>query len=257
MNGKDKLNLQSATLLNEGISNTSYLVNDEFVIRIKGQSFDLFNHIENEANIINKLKGKSFVEKVISYNEENGTKISKYIPDTKRLSNPPSEKELEQVANLLLELHRTNINANEFKAFERLNYYKKNVISEINPQHENNVVQEAKKLYEKYPLTFCHNDLVRGNLLFKGENIYLLDYEFAGMNIFLFDIASFLTENNIRHPSLISFFAEQYGNIDNSELNIMMKFLDILWYYWAKKLYQLTKKQIFYDIAKDKLSHIN
>lgn len=259
MNENDKLfnsfNLESAKLLNEGISNTSYLVNNEYVIRIKGPFLDLFNHLENEEKIINQLKDKNFVEEVISYNKNNGTKISKFLPDTTRLSNPVSKEEFDLVADLLLELHHTQISCEDFKPFERISFYKKDVYSEIDQKYEDEIINKTKKLYEKYPLVFCHNDLVYGNLLFKKNKLYLLDYEFAGKNIFLFDIASFISENNLRDETNIKLFLSKYGNINREELETMIRFEDILWYYWSKYLYSKTRKQVYLEIANDKLKY--
>ena len=64
-------------------------------------------------------------------------------------------------------------------------------------KNESEIIFAAEKLYEKYPLVYAHNDLVKGNLLFKDEQLIVLDFEYAGLNISLFDIASFISENNL------------------------------------------------------------
>lgn len=40
------------------------------------------------------------------------------------------------------------------------------------------------------PEVLCHNDLLPANVLFDGEHVWLLDYEYAGMNEASFDLAN-------------------------------------------------------------------
>ena len=46
----------------------------------------------------------------------------------------------------------------------------------------------------KFNFVLCHNDLVINNLLFKKKSLILNDYEFACLNDYLFDVASFISE---------------------------------------------------------------
>jgi thiamine kinase-like enzyme len=40
------------------------------------------------------------------------------------------------------------------------------------------------------PKVLCHNDLLPANVLFDGEHGWLIDYEYAGMNEAMFDLAN-------------------------------------------------------------------
>ena len=93
-------------------------------------------------------------------------------------------------------------------------------------------------------------------MLFVDNKLYLLDFEYAGNNIELFDIASFISENNIEDIELIDYFISQF-NVDKKDVITMIDFANILWYYWAQYNFTLTKKSIFKEIAIDKLNHIN
>jgi len=253
----NQLNLSSAVILNEGISNTSYLLNDQFVMRIKGQNFDLFNHIENENEVLEKLRGNSYMEEVLSFNEENGTKLSRFIPDTTRLSTPPTKEEISLVASTLREFHFSDKTCtSEFDLFKRIDFYKRPVLSVVNKKYEEQILDRTKALYEKYPLILCHNDLVKGNLLFTKKQLYLIDFEFASMNIEIFDIASFLSENNLRDEESLQIFEDAYKPFDHDDVKLMMKAQDILWYYWAKYMFIKTKKVIYDRIAEEKYTHV-
>lgn len=253
----NSIKVNSSKILNEGISNTSYLINNEFVMRIKSSKHDIFNLPSNEGIVIEKLSGQDFVEEVIKFDMHNGNKLSKFIPNTTRLSNPPTKLEAEKVAKLLKKLHSLDIKINHwFSPFERIEFYKKGCKSEIDPEYEKLIIEKSKKIYEAYPLILSHNDIVKGNLLYKEDKLYLLDYEFAGLNIYLFDLASFISENNIIDEEVIEHFLKSYGNVKRCELNTIIKMENILWYYWAKFNYMRTKRKVYLAIANDKLNTI-
>ena len=59
------------------------------------------------------------------------------------------------------------------------------------------IEQKVKLILKKLPnfkFVLCHNDLVINNLLFKKKRLILNDYEFACLNDYLFDVASFISE---------------------------------------------------------------
>ena len=66
-------------LLNEGISNTSYLIDDKFVYRHKESSLDPFNKPINEISFYNAIKDKINTEQIIEYDINTGEKLSLFI----------------------------------------------------------------------------------------------------------------------------------------------------------------------------------
>lgn len=253
----NSIKIETSKILNEGISNTSYLINGQYVMRIKSQRHDIFNIPSNEGTVIEILKDKDYVEKVIKFDMHNGNKLSEFIPDTSRLDNPPTFEQVEKVAFVLRQLHSTKEQIHHgFCPFERIEFYKRGYKSEIDPEYERITIEKCKKIYDSYPLILSHNDMVKGNLLFKENKLYLLDYEFAGLNIYLFDLASFISENNIEDEQLIEHFLNSYGKVKRCELDTVIKMANILWYYWAKFNYMRTKRKVYQLIANDKLTAI-
>ena len=249
------ISLKNAKLLNEGISNTSYLIINKYVYRSKKEKGDPFNKSKNEAIAIKKVAHLPYSEKVLEYNKLTGEKLSLFIQDTTRLSSTFNKEELDLVIKAIKRIHK-EIKINfSFNAFKRLKAYKEGIVSEIDPKKEKEIIAQAKALYKKYPKCFSHNDLVKGNILFKDKEIYLLDYEYSGNNIELFDIASFLSENNYLEKEMISYFAKHF-DYSISEINKMIDFENVLWYYWAKQNYKKSKRKIFLEIAKEKLNNI-
>ena len=117
-----------------------------------------------------------------------------------------------------------------------------------------------KKVVETQQLVFAHNDLVRGNILFTSQQVFIIDYEYAGINHPLFDLASFITENNITDKKLIEAFLTSYyqeKNIPWRDFTIFCRFLDYLWYYWAQAMFNGTGQSIFKTIARVKGQRIS
>lgn len=249
------ISIKDAVLLNEGITNESYLINDKYVYRNKKGSDDIFNKAKNEAISIKRIQKFPFSERVIDYDKKTGEKLSLYIKDTTRLSTNWKKEEFDLISEIIKTIHlKVKVNFS-FNTFKRISYYKKGIKSEIDSTKEKEIIKKAKTLYKKYPKCFSHNDLVKGNILFKDDKAYLLDYEYSGNNIELFDIASFLSENNYCFDEPIKYLAKKF-NYPVEEIHLMMQLENVLWYYWAKHSYQSNKKEIFLEIAKDKLNNI-
>ena len=80
-------------------------------------------------------------------------------------------------------------------------------------------------------------------------------------NIALFDIVSFLFENNIEEEEKQKQFIKQYFNNIDEELLLDIKtmhvFQDMLWGYWAFMMYYLYKDETFLQIGKLKQRRYN
>ncbi|TFG82436.1 MAG: phosphotransferase, partial [Erysipelotrichales bacterium] len=106
-------------------------------------------------------------------------------------------------------------------------------------------------------LTLCHNDWVPGNIGFSDKRDYLIDYEYAGDNDPLFDVMSFLTENNIEDgEDRNRFYLEYFGKLPDQAaqkaLFIYEKFHNLLWCTWAMMMAESRGDAIYHQIAKDK-----
>ncbi|MBF0847095.1 phosphotransferase, partial [Streptococcus danieliae] len=107
-------------------------------------------------------------------------------------------------------------------------------------QNSNFDIEEYKELIDTFielysPDRLCHNDLKEGNFLFTSNKIYLLDYEYSGINDPYFDIASFIAENNLNYQETITFLKSYFFDekCNFRKLSIFLQFNDLLWYTWA------------------------
>ncbi len=60
---------------------------------------------------------------------------------------------------------------------------------------------KLERLVGQIDIAFCHNDLLAGNLIDDGQRLWLIDWDYAGFNSPLFDLAN-LASNNGFTPEL-------------------------------------------------------
>lgn len=94
-----------------------------------------------------------------------------------------------------------------------------------------NSIENAKS---KYPIAFCHNDLLSGNVIYDKEKdkISFIDFEYGGYNYRGFDIANHFCEyagfecDWSKYPSIqtqktwISWYIESSDMTDSTEIDI-------------------------------------
>lgn len=263
-----KLKVRSVKLLPIGLTNDDYLVktvnSQAFIFRIpKKLNKKLFNY-QNEDKVIKKLSKAKLDVETIYFDNVSGIKITKYVPNLDSFSNSklPLSKKLKLVAQGIKAFHSYKVDENiVFNPFLKLDTYKKLAKKKLFDDEEV-IINACLNQFNKSKLVLSHNDLVDGNLLFSEDRLYIIDYEYAGYNHPLFDLASFLSENNIeKKKDIITFLKYFYKNEYSEKLlkNVMTwyRFNDLLWSYWAFMMYQKEQKKIFNDIYSQKSKRYN
>ena len=255
--------IRSIEKLEGGFSNENYLINDAYVFRKVSPLKDESLSFIHEKEIYETIEQLNCSDKVIYYNVENGNKIAKYIHGTRCYYQTPTDEQIIYVAKLIKKIQKSNIKVSfEYDAMNKINLYKSIIPPEvfIDKNYEDKVFKEYLKVYEKYDLVLSHNDLVKGNLLFKFNGVFFIDWEYASMNIPLFDLASFISENNLNNDQASLFLNKFYGAKLNQtiikRLDIVIRFQDILFYYWALYNFKRRHDEIFKIIGDEKLARI-
>ena len=253
------------SLIPEGTTNILYNINDAYILRFRKYYDDLFYRSKNERDAIRKIAPLNISEIVLYYDEETDIKLSKFIHGTHLYIDELSEEQLRYSAKTLKKLHRANLKIEgKFNSLDRLYAYKKEAgETKIPNLYEKHTIRDALNFLKKEEKEFvlCHNDLVRNNLLFKFDKMLLIDWEYAGMNHPYFDLASFISENNVEDEKMIEtflkfYFGSQFNSLKLRRIKLMCRYLDILWYYWALAMYKKRKEEIYEKIAANKLRRI-
>lgn len=249
-------NVRTSSYLDTGFNNKNYLINDAFVIRIPRENGDPTLDFSREEKLYKAIEPLSISEKILNINTENGIKISKFVHGTRKYVNTPTNEQILYVAKKLKKLHSSNVVVPfGYMMFNKLKVYKDGVDKSLylNENYENKVLKEVRKIFAKTPMTICHNDLVKDNLLFKFNDVVLIDWEYGAMNNPYFDLASFVSENNLSEEQenffLSKYFGYKYNQIKKKRVDTFARFQDILFYYWALYLYTRRGDEIYKKIA--------
>jgi len=169
---------------------------EPYLLRVPGEgSNDLTNRAQ-EADVYNALAGKGLTDKVVYISPENGYKICEYWENS-RMCDPESEDDLIACMKHLRKLHGMALEVpHAFDIMEKFELYERLRGGESSFGDYAEVREKVTGLLaalETMPreITLCHADPVHDNFLFVGGEVFLIDWEYAGMCEGPADIAMF------------------------------------------------------------------
>lgn len=177
-----------------GMSNQMYTMiyqGTRCTFRLPGKNASMFVDRHIELKNIEAVRPLGINNDTILFDPTNGYKVATYVEGT-----PFSQLEdlhLTQAAQVLHELHDSKLRfANDYDPFARLALYE----SYHQHQSEDYKATKAALLAHKdwlmaQPKVAAHNDAQRSNFVLAEDKTYLLDWEFAGNNDPLYDVACF------------------------------------------------------------------
>lgn len=251
--------------LQDGFNNTSYLINGKDVFRLKKMSDAPFYSPQNEGKILSLIAPNRLGPRLYYFDYETGNMLDRYIEGDHRFVGPTmSDDDMRKMANVVRRLHGISGCHSEFYAEQRFSTYKSKSGLSLQDPFEDEIRSIIAKCIASEPLVLCHNDLVHDNILKNEETsqITLIDFEFAGLNNAMFDLASLLSENKIFDLEKCFSFIDCYYGKDKDEIKrhkvlLYMAYENYLWYYWASARFSETNYSGFKEIADDKLAAIS
>ena len=241
------------SLYPKGLTNENWMFtldNETYIFRLPTIQV---NNYHQELKVIELLKNTQLDVETIYFDPTTGIKITKFVDNLIEFSEQTSTNKIEEVAKLMKQLHSLNIQTGyHFDPISKLEFYKSKVTNNPYSFNVQNLLDDIKNL-DCTPI-LCHNDWVSGNILFGETKNYLIDYEYASDNDPLFDVMSFITENNIDDPSDRERFYQVYFNQSINDdtrykLHLWEQFHNCLWCYWALMMYEEKNDAIYMEIA--------
>ena len=234
-----------------GMSNKNFKVTKgvyEYVLRVPGIGAEGMVVRSNEEQ--NSLQAcKMGINPPIRYfNSETGIKLADFVKNAETLNRATIQRpsNMKKIANIFRTLHHSHVRfGNEFNVFkEILNY--EYLLEKAEGKMYEGYEPIRKKVFqlEDYlnqlgvSVKPCHNDLVAENFL-KAEDgtIYLIDWEYSGMNDPMWDIAALFLESNFTDESKDYFLSHYFdGNEpENARKKILVYqiLMDYLWTVWT------------------------
>ena len=179
-----------------GMSHLTYHItidSEPHTVRIIGKDGNKFVDRKIEYQNIMIIDCLNINHQMVFFDQNTGLKIAKYIKGDV-LSQTDYKPLLPHVVKTLKKLHHSQlIPVNDYGFKARLALYE-SYLEDLNPTYLS-LKEKWFELYEHVfqfqPKVFCHNDAQQSNMVFANNQMYLLDWEYAGLNPFYYDIASF------------------------------------------------------------------
>ena len=262
--------------LEGGMSNYTYVVEcqgKKYTYRVPGKFAEKFVDRDDEwANIqeVDRLG----LNNVTNYVEiRSGEKLAEYVEGTIMSETDVVSYNAMSVA-ALKKIHGSDLEFKDYDAFGRLDTYQ-NYCLEMNYVFPQEYLDLRKKLeairatQTNVPKVPCHCDYQPTNLVISGEKLYVLDWEFAGMNDPFYDIACYGNAGFDKALALLETYVGRKPNKDELQrLYFHRAFQCLQWYNVAifKDRVGLSKDLnmdfnavalFFLNMAKDLLTNYN
>lgn len=197
VNKKDIHNIHT---LKKGMTNRSFIFtvnNKRYIMRIPGEGTDKLIDRREEYDVYQRVKKEPYTETILYLNPDNGYKISEFLENT-RNSDSNNVQDVKESMNVLRKFHSQNYQVNHtFGIWKQIDFYEslrktasayrdyeeiKDRVLKLKPFIDDNVTKWS----------LCHIDANYDNFLIdQNNNVFLIDWEYAGMQDPDLDIAMY------------------------------------------------------------------
>ncbi len=237
-----------------GLTNHTYHVTmkngREYVVRIPGDGTEELI-VRADEKISTRLACDLDIDAKCLYFGDDGSKVTEYILDAVTMSadSLKTENHIKQMAEIFKKLHASGVDTGvPFDVFDMAEGYEKIIT-------ENKVAMYTDYLDVKkivmgikaeidhicdIQIVSCHNDALCENWVTQGNEgrMYLIDWEYAGMNDSMWDLADVSIEAGFDHvldeKLLKEYLGREIREIDWKHFLAGKIYVDFLWTLWAK-----------------------
>lgn len=240
------------TVLKKGMTNRSFLFTckgKKYIMRIPGEGTDQLINRREEAAVYRQLEGKGICDDIAYMNPDNGYKITEYLEGA-RVCDPDDVQDLKRCMEKLRAFHAQGLQVEHtFDIFRQIEFYESlwngapSVFDDYKTTKERvfSLIPYIEK--HKLPYVLTHIDAVPDNFLFVGDEIRLIDWEYAGqqdphVDIAMFCIYSMYDESQVER--LIDlYFPEGCKQTDRTKIYCYIAACGLLWSNWCEYKRQL------------------
>ena len=226
-----------------GLSNKNFRINFEgqsYVLRVPGPGSE--GMVERTNEEFNAIEGcKMGVNPEIRYfNAKTGIKLADFVENAETLNMGTIQRHenLRKIAAIYHKVHDSHVRLkNEFCVFQEIEKYDRLILKAKTVMYEGweefkpKVMALETRLNQLgVEMCACHNDAVPENFI-KAEDgtIYLIDWEYSGMNDPLADFAALFIESEFTEENQDYFLMEYYNGQIPEHTNERILCYEILW----------------------------
>lgn len=238
-----------------GLTNRNYKVtvdNQKYVFRLPGEGTEeLVNR--KEEHICTSLANEIGIDSELLYFEDKvGIKVAKYIfgAETMNRESIKNINNMRAVAEVFKKMHSCNTSVPViFDVFEKIEEYeallekcRESFLWEDYKEIKKNVLNLKEKVDKmNIKIAMCHNDPLCENFIKGKDRMYLVDWEYAGMNDPMWDLADLFIEAEFTavEEELFNnfYFGQEVDEQAKYRILINKIFLDFLWSLWGLQRY--------------------
>jgi thiamine kinase-like enzyme len=220
----------------------------DYVVRLPGEGTEQMINRSDEHISSNLANDLGIDAELVYFDDTTGIKISKYINNAITLTDVSlaTDENLSLAAGIFKKLHGCGRNTKvEFNVFTMIENYENllrinhgSFYDDYNPTKQKVLNYHKEIAALSIAPVPCHNDPLCENWIRSDSQIYLIDWEYAGMNDGIWDLADVSIEANLTKEKDLYFLKEYLGHeASHSEIRrflINKIFLDFLWSLWGK-----------------------
>lgn len=276
----DLKDIVEITALKKGMTNRSFLFrcrDKRYIMRIPGEGTGELINRRQEAEVY-KIVGKEQICDPICYiSPDNGYKITEFLENA-RVCDAFNKEDVKECMHYLKQIHQKDLQVqHEFNIFEKIEQYESFWKGEKSIYRD--YEQTKQKIYElkqyidnqEKAYTLTHIDAVPDNFLFVNDRIYLIDWEYAGMQDPHVDIAMFaiyaMYDRDRIEELIDAYFENACPENVRTKIYCYIAVCGLLWSNWCEykricgvefgeyslKQYRYAKE--YYEIAKRRMEH--
>lgn len=242
----DAKNLKVSSL-DGGITNSNFRVDvsgESFALRIAGNGTDLLGIDRGNEYAANLAAGKlGIAPEVIHVIQPEGYLITRFINARQfPIEEITQADNIRRVIELVRKIHSIPEIPGEFSVFRTVENYAETA-RKFNVELPENIdflmerSREAETAIMSTPQSLrpCHNDLLNANFLINDEQIFILDWEYAGMGDVFFDLANFSTNHELSEEQDRWELECYFGKVTEKQLahlnimKVMSLFREAMW----------------------------
>ena len=252
-----------------GITNRNYVVTvggTDYVVRMPGERTELLGiDRANEAEAATRAAQLGIGPPVLGELPGIGTLITELVPGQHATPEQFIER-LASVVALLRRFHESGPVAGAFPIHRVVEWHVRDAGAHgvIAPSSYERLHQQSRRIERAFATSPmdpvpCHNDLLPSNVLFGPDRVWLLDFEYAGMNDVFFDLANLSVNSEFGTASDEHLLTLYFGSISRSAwarlqlMKIMSEFREGMWAVVQQAISTLDTDFVSY--ADERLAH--
>lgn len=232
-----------------GMSNKNFridLLGKSYVLRVPGNGSEGMVERVNEEFNANEGCRLGVNPRTFYFDARTGIKLTEFVVDAETLNSATIQRRenMDRIASIYKTIHGARIRLrNEFNIFKEIEKYNLLIEKAGARMYEGwEVVHEQVMALENrlnklgIVLKPCHNDAVPENFLkAKDGNIFLIDWEYSGMNDPMADLAALFLESSFTEENQDYLLSRYFGDIIPEKTGEQILCYQVLWdYLWAQ-----------------------